>query len=107
MTYWLTEVKGGPKFMRLLDSLSKNDKFYKETDDILESIKMNPQIGNRIQYEKIPRCYILAYNVPDLFRVQLSGGWRLVYSLAGKQNQKTVYVLEIFYHKDYEKRFRY
>lgn len=93
--------------MKFFGSLSKDDKFYKEIDDILELIKENPQMGNRIQYEKIPKCYISAYSVPNLFRVQLSRGWRLVYSLTGKQDQKTVYVLEIFDHKDYEKRFGY
>ena len=107
MKYRLTEVKGGPKFMKFFGSLPKNDKFYKEIDSILELIKENPQMGNKIQYEKIPKCYILAYNIPNLFRVQLSRGWRLVYSLTGKQDQKTVYILEIFDHKDYEKRFGY
>lgn len=93
--------------MKFFGSLPKNDRFYKEIDDILELIKDNPQIGNRIQYEKIPKCYIAGYDVPNLFRVQLNKGWRLVYALTGKQDQKTVYVLEIFDHKDYEKRFGY
>ena len=93
--------------MKFFESLPKNDKFYKEIDDILGLIKENPQIGNRIQYEKIPKCYITAYDVPNMFRVQLSKGWRLVYSLTGKQDQKTVYVLEIFDHKNYQKRFGY
>lgn len=90
--YRLNEVKGGPKFMKFFGTLAKDDKFYKEIDNILELIKENPQIGDRIQYEKIPKCYITAYNAPNLFRVQLNNGWRLVYSLIGKQNQKTVYM---------------
>ena len=93
--------------MKFFEPLPKNDKFYKEIDDILELIKANPHIGNRIQYEKIPKCYISAYGIPNLFRIELSRGWRLVYSLTGKQNQQTVYVLEIFDHKDYERRFGY
>jgi hypothetical protein len=107
MKHRLNEVKGGPKFMKFFGALSKNDRFYMEIDGVLESIKENPQTGNRIQYEKIPKCYISGYNAPSLFRVELSDGWRLVYSLTGKQDQKTVYVLEIFDHKDYEKRFGY
>jgi hypothetical protein len=103
----LNEVKGGPKFMKFFKTLSGDGRLYKEIDSILESIKENPQFGNRIQYEKIPKCYISGYNAPNLFRVELSDGWRLVYSLTGKQDQKTVYVLEIFDHKDYEKRFGY
>ncbi len=93
--------------MRFFGTLPKNDKFYSEIDDVLELIKVNPQIGNRIQYERIPKCYITAYGIPNLFRVELSRGWRLVYSLTGKPDQKTIYVLEIFDHKDYEKRFGY
>jgi hypothetical protein len=46
--------------MKFFGSLPKNDKFYKEIDDVLELIKENPQLGNRIQYEKIPKCYISA-----------------------------------------------
>jgi len=93
--------------MRLFGALARNDKFYSEIDNVLESIKVNPQIGNRIRYERIPKCYIAAYGIPNLFRVELSRGWRLVYSLTGKQDQKTIYVLEMFDHKDYEKRFGY
>jgi hypothetical protein len=93
--------------MKFFGSLQKGDKFYKEIDDVLELVKENPLLGNRIQYEKIPKCYISAYDIPNLFRVQLSRGWRLVYSLTGKQDQRTVYVLEIFDHKNYEKRFGY
>lgn len=85
-----------------------DDKFCKEIDHILESLKRNPQLGNRIQYQKmIPKCYIAAYDIPNLFRLQLSRGWRLVYSLTGKEDKRTVYVLEIFDHKKYEKRFGY
>lgn len=93
--------------MKLFDALPKNAKFYREIDDILELIKANPQLGIRIQYEKIPKCYIVAYGIPNLFRVSLSRGWRLVYTFTGKQDQKTVYVLEAFDHKDYERRFGY
>jgi len=93
--------------MKFFGSLSKSDKFYKEIDSILELIKANPQVGNRIQYEKIPKCYITGYGAPNLFRVELNDGWRLVYSLTGKQEQKTAYVLEMFDHKNYEKRFGY
>lgn len=107
MKYQLTEVKGGPKFMKFFGTLPKNDKFYKEIDGILELIKEGPQMGDRIQYEKIPKCYIAAYDAPNLFHVRLSKGWRLVYSLTGKEDQRTVYVLEIFDHKEYEKRFGY
>lgn len=93
--------------MRFFRSLPKNDKFYREVDQILETIKANPQVGNRIQYEKIPKCYIAGYDAPNLFRVAMSRGWRLVYTFTGKQNQKTAYVLEAFDHKGYEKRFGY
>lgn len=107
MEYRLNQVKGGLKFMKFFGTLAKKDKFYKEIDDILELVKDNPQIGNRIQYERIPKCYIAAYGIPNLFRVEISGGWRLVYSFTGKPDQRTIYVLEIFDHKDYEKRFGY
>lgn len=93
--------------MRFFGALPKNGRFYSEIDNVLELIKVNPQIGNRIRYERIPKCYIAAYDIPNLFRVELGRGWRLVYSLTGKQEQKTIYVLEIFDHKDYEKRFGY
>lgn len=93
--------------MRFFGSLQKSDRFYKEIDGILETVRDNPQIGDRIQYERIPKCYIAAYGIPNLFRVELSRGWRLVYSLTGRQDQKTIYILEIFDHKDYERRFRY
>jgi len=93
--------------MKFFGSLPRNGRFCKEIDGILDTIKENPQTGNRIQHERIPKCYIAAYDVPNLFRVQLGKGWRLAYFLAGKDGQRTVYVLEAFDHKEYERRFGY
>jgi hypothetical protein len=49
----------------------------------------------------------LKYKITNLWKLNLSRGWRLIYTL--KSDDIAVYciILDMFDHKGYEKRFRY
>ena len=100
-------VEGAPDFMAVFSSLNKNSKLYKEVDYVLDLLKQNPSLGDKIRRNLWPRQYIQKYGILNLFRVALNTGWRLIYTVSANRNETIVTILEIFDHKEYEQRFGY
>ena len=73
----------------------------------IEFLKVNPEYGIHIPRNRIPREYIIRYEVNNLWKVNLSGAWRMIYTLRGTNVEIISLILEILNHKDYEKRFGY
>ncbi len=69
----------------------------------VDLIKENPMYGNNIPKRQIPR----GLNVSNLFRVELTGGWRMLYSLEGNQIEIIAFVLYVINHPAYDKPFGY
>ncbi|MDE1810659.1 MAG: hypothetical protein KGH66_01290 [Candidatus Micrarchaeota archaeon] len=66
-------------------------------------IKSNPLYGNNIPKQLIPR----GLNVTNLFRVELTGYWRMLYTLRGNEVEVVAIVLYLVDHKEYDKLFGY
>ena len=66
-------------------------------------IKANPFYGDNIKKRFIPS----AYNVQNLWRVELMGYWRMLYTIKGDQIEIICFILDILNHKDYDQRFGY
>ncbi len=66
-------------------------------------MKSNPFYGTQIEKKKIPE----EYQVNNLWRVKLSNHWRMLYTIKGDQIEIICFVIEIFNHKEYNKKFRY
>ena len=66
-------------------------------------IKANPFQGDNIGKKKIPE----SYNVNNLWRVELTGFWRMLYTIKGDQIEIICFVLDILDHKIYNKKFNY
>lgn len=105
------------EFKRLNDIVGLQLKNGKEnTDEIqllksirqkIDFIKSNPFYGDNIQKELIPDEYIDKYNVSNLFRVELSQFWRMIYTVKGDKIEIICFVLDILSHSDYDKKFGY
>lgn len=85
----------------------------KEAKSILNSIervrdilKENPQYGNPIKKKLIPKEFIES-GIKNLYRVELSNFWRMLYTLEGNQIEIFVFVLKITDHNNYNKLFGY
>ena len=85
----------------------------KESKSILNSIervkdilKENPQYGNPIKKKLIPKEFI-ELGIKNLYRVELSNFWRMLYTIEGNQIEILVFILKITNHKDYNKLFSY
>ncbi|MDD9952844.1 MAG: hypothetical protein OXR66_00745 [Candidatus Woesearchaeota archaeon] len=66
-------------------------------------VKANPFYGDNIAKKKIPK----EYNVQNLWRVELTHYWRMLYTIKGDQVEIICFVLDIIDHKTYDKKFKY
>ncbi len=53
----------------------------------VELIKMNPHYGNPMAKKLIPKEYVLKYGVTNLFRIELSGFWCMLYTLTNDETE--------------------
>ncbi|MFH0831358.1 MAG: hypothetical protein V1886_00615 [archaeon] len=72
-----------------------------------ELLRENPFAGIQIPKSRIPRKYLLKYNVTNLWKINLSDFWRIVYTATGNQVEIMAFVLDIVDHKTYDKIFGY
>jgi len=89
----LSEGKENTEEMQLLRSIKQK----------IEFIKSNPFYGDNIPKHIIPK----EYNVQNLWRVELSHFWRMLYTIKGDQIEIICFVLDILKHSDYNKKFGY
>ena len=69
----------------------------------IELIKLNPFYGDNIKKHLIPK----EYNVGNLWRVELSQFWRMLYTIKGDNVEIICFILEIIDHPIYDKKFGY
>ena len=73
----------------------------------LEILKADPEHGTHIPNDRVPKEYILKYEVNNLWKVNLPKAWRMIYTLRGNSYEITVFIIDILSHKEYEKKFGY
>lgn len=69
----------------------------------IEFIKANPFYGDNIPKKLIPK----EYHAQNLWRIELSQFWRMLYTIKGDQIEVFCFILEIVDHKRYNKIFGY
>ncbi|MBU0930028.1 MAG: hypothetical protein KJ623_03065 [Nanoarchaeota archaeon] len=89
----IKEGKDSTEEMQLLKSIKQK----------IEFIKSNPFYGDNIKKDRIPDFY----NVKNLWRVELTGYWRMIYTIKGDQIEIICFILDIMDHDKYNKRFGY
>lgn len=87
----------------------------KSIDSKIALLKTNYDYGIQIPQKLIPRKYLQEYKVTNLWKVNLAGYWRMIYTLKQPQREDaeveiiTIWldVLDIMTHKGYDKIFGY
>lgn len=74
-----------------------------------ELIKSNPHYGSPMAKNLIPKEYVEKYGVTNLFHVELSDFWRMLYTLTNDEKEVEIiaFVLDIIDHEKYNKKFGY
>lgn len=85
----------------------------KESQSLVRSIermiailKQNPQYGDPIKKELIPNNF-KKLGIMNLYRVELSNYWRMLYTLEGNKLEIFCFILNIVDHPNYDKIFGY
>ncbi len=93
-----------------LELKRRNDAEAKSILNSIERIKVilkdNPQYGDPIPKRLIPREFI-KHGIQNLYRVELSNYWRMLYKIEGNKIEIFLFVLTIVDHKEYNKLFGY
>ena len=93
------------------DALEKGDAQEKQLHCSLvrafNHIKHNVFCGAQVPKKLIPREYLQKYRVDNLWKCNLPGAWRLLYSVEKEGITVVAILLEWLNHKSYEKRFGY
>ena len=93
----------------LVERGRKNSALWTKKRIMQSSLKINPHYGDPVAKQLFPREYILKYGITNLFRVELSLFWRMLYTIKSSENSESilVFVLDIINHKIYNKKFGY
>ena len=86
---------------------SPNQSFLRTIQKKIGILKQDPEYGVHIGRNKIPKEYRFKYDLSNLWKVNLSGGWRMIYSLKGSEVELMIIILDIFNHKTCNNKFGY
>jgi len=92
---------------KLRERLKNLQKKYKFVNRAINDIKENPFCGIAIPKRLIPKIYVKKYGINNLWKYNLPGAWRLLYSIVGNHVKILAIILEWLSHKEYERRFKY
>ncbi len=70
-----------------------------------EFISQNPFYGENAKKKLIPKHYVQKYGVNNIFIVDLPFFWRMIYTVSSEKIEIVCFILDIFTHKEYDKRF--
>lgn len=86
---------------------SQNAKLYKSVQTAVEKLKINPSCGAHIKKDFWPQKIINKYGIANLWKLNLYGNWRILYTITGDSIEIVSFVLQIIDHKKYDKLFGY
>ncbi|MGM5484339.1 MAG: type II toxin-antitoxin system RelE/ParE family toxin [Nanobdellota archaeon] len=98
-SYLIRESNSSKTERSILNSLKKK----------VDLIKSNPHHGDPISKKKIPKEYVDKYGISNLFRIELSNRWRMLYTLTNDESEVEIisFILDIMDHKRYDKKLGY
>lgn len=94
-------------FADMWHSLPKNCELREIIDEALDALKENRLAGIAVPMNKIPKSYLQAFGITNLFKMNLRGNYRLTYTLITKDEGVCPHVIEVMTHPEYLKRFGY
>ncbi|MBU1201091.1 MAG: hypothetical protein KKA51_01205 [Nanoarchaeota archaeon] len=87
----------------------KNQMIFRSVNNKIEILKEKHVYGQAIRKKLFPKEYKAKYDITNLFRVQLSNFWRMIYTLIASESKEEIIILiiDIINHEEYNKKFGY
>jgi mRNA-degrading endonuclease YafQ of YafQ-DinJ toxin-antitoxin module len=109
------KVIGSKEFDKEFQKIKKNAKLgnkdnlllQKIIDKGIEKLKYSFKYGDHIPKKQIPKEYFKKYGVENLWKLNLNGFWRMIYTVRGDEIEVISIILEVLNHKEYDKKFGY
>ncbi len=79
----------------------------KSIDREIGNLKIDPQKGRHIPRRNVPKQAVMRYKTDKLWKLDLVGFWRMIYTITGDQVKIITFILEIMDHDKYNKVFGY
>jgi len=86
---------------------SSDQTLFNSIQQKINFIKENPEYGIHVPKNLIPKEYIDKYDANNLWKVNIAGAWRMIYTIRGSEVEIIALILDIFNHKNYDKKFGY
>jgi hypothetical protein len=86
---------------------SFNMQLLKAINREIQNLKIDPQHGIHIPRVYIPKKLIESYGTDRLWKIDLVGYWRLIYTISGDDVKVIAFILEFMNHDKYNKLFGY
>jgi hypothetical protein len=87
--------------------LSDNDPVKIKVDLITEEMKRDRNLGDYIKKKPWPDKYLRTHEVTNLYRREVGGNHRLIYTIRGSKENKVYQLLDLLTHKEYDRLFGY
>ncbi len=94
------------EFNRLLKRGDTRE-LYEAINKAIGELEQNAFSGIQIPKRLIPKGYIQNYDISNLWKYNLSSGWRLIYTIKRDQIIVVSLILEWLDHPNYERKFKY
>ena len=78
-----------------------------EINSAIDQLQHNVRSGIPIPKQLIPRLYVKRYQIDNLWKYDLSNGWRLLYFVITEQDTTIAVIMDWMSHKEYERLFGY
>jgi len=85
----------------------EDKRLYSSIREAISELKSNPLCGTKIAKRLWPKDYVRRYVITNLWKKDLPGAWRIIYTIESDEVRVVSIILEWFDHKSYEKRFGY
>ena len=86
---------------------SSNMQLLKSIERAINNLKIDPQYGIHIPRKIVSKAVVNRYGTDRLWKIDLVGYWRLIYTITGDEIKIIAFVLEFMDHKKYNKVFSY
>lgn len=86
-----------PTYAQLLSSIN----------NAVKNLKSNPFYGDLIPRKYLSKGVVDRYGTDKIFRIELVGYWRLLYTVRGTEAKIIAFILEYMNHEKYNKIFGY
>ena len=90
------------------NSLPEDDFVKKSMIRAIKDLRQNAFSGIHVPKRLIPKEYIRKYGINNLWKHNMTKGWRLLYTITSENEVELISaILEWFDHKEYERKFKY